>query len=122
MNEGTYGKALALYLQEKLKGRGYNAPFFCCEDWGWWIELKDVPFVFGVCIYCGPEHGELSDLFCTDGATSAKKWSWRKFRFIDTAPWAEKLHADLVSIFQAEFEIHIVSTTLDSPYPEEDDK
>ena len=122
VNEGMYGKALALYLQEKLKERGYNAPFFCCEDWGWWIELKDAPFVFGVCIYCGQEHGELLDLFCTDGATSAKKWSWRKFRFIDTAPWAEKLFADLVSIFQVDPEIHIVSTTLDSPYPEEDDR
>jgi hypothetical protein len=49
-----YGKALAQYLQLKLGERGYDAPFICCEDWGWWVELK-APFTFGVCIYCGPE-------------------------------------------------------------------
>ena len=35
VNEGMYGKALAQYLQAKLTGRGYEAPFVCCEDWGW---------------------------------------------------------------------------------------
>src|SRR5262249_50837217 len=67
VNEGTYGKALAEYLTEKLRERGYYAPFFCCEDWGWWVELKGVPFVFGVCIY-GRELGEGQlDLYVTDG-------------------------------------------------------
>ena len=119
MNEGMYGKALAQYLQGKLKERGYNAPFFCCEDWGWWVELKNAPFVFGVCIYCGPEEKKPLDLFCTDGATSAKKWSWRKFNFIDTTPWVVKLHEDLVLIFQADPEVQVVSTSLDSPFAEE---
>ena len=50
LNEGTYGKALAEYLQAELAKRGYDAPFVCCEDWGWWVELK-APFTFGVCIY-----------------------------------------------------------------------
>jgi hypothetical protein len=117
VNEGMYGKALAQYLQDKLKARGYDARFICCEDWGWWVELKGVPFVFGVCIYCGPEPGEILDLFCTDGATSVRKWSWSKFRMIDTTPWVAKLHEDLVSIFRADPEIQLVSTSLDSPFP-----
>ena len=119
VNEGMYGKALAQYLQEKLKGRGYNAPFFCCEDWGWWVELKNAPFTFGVCIYCGPEMDGPFDLFCTDGATARRKWSWRNFRFIDTAPWVVKLHDDLVSIFQADPDVTVISTNLDSPFAEE---
>ena len=49
MNEGTYGKALARYLQEKLQERGCLAPFVGCENWGWWVELKNAPFTFGVC-------------------------------------------------------------------------
>jgi len=52
VNEGMYGKALAEYLQAKLRDRGYDAPFICCEDWGWWVELR-APFTFGVCISAG---------------------------------------------------------------------
>jgi hypothetical protein len=70
-------------------------------------------------IYCGPETAGLLDLFCTDGATAPKKWSWGKFRFIDTTPWVEKLHGDLVSIFRADPEVELVSTCCDSPFPED---
>jgi hypothetical protein len=119
VNEGMYGKALAEYLQARLKERGYSAPFIACEDWGWWVELKTAPFTFGVCIYCGPESKEPLDLFCTDGATGPRKWSWRRFRFIETRPWTEKLHQDLVSIFRADPEINVISTALDSPFPED---
>ena len=116
-NEGTYGKAVAAYLQEKLKDRGYDAPSYCCEDWGWWIELKGAPFTFGVCIYCTPERDGLLDFFCTDGAVGTRKWSWRGFRFIDTTPWAERLHTDMVEIFRADPEVEVVSENLDSPFP-----
>jgi hypothetical protein len=118
VNDGMYGKALAEYLQAKLKDRGYDAPFVCCEDWGWWVELKVAPFAFGVCVYCGSEDADPLDLFCTDGAAERKSWSWRKFRFIDTAPWVEKLHEDLVSIFRADPEVMVISTSLDSPFPD----
>jgi hypothetical protein len=116
VNEGMYGKALAQYLQVKLKERGYDAPFICCEDWGWWVELKAAPFAFGVCIYCGPERAGPLDLYCTDGATAAKKWSWRTFRFVDTAPYARKLYDDLVSIFEADREVEVLSTSLAGPF------
>jgi hypothetical protein len=118
---GKYGKALAKYLQEKLKKRGYNAPFFCCEDWGWWLELKDAPFTFGVCIYYWPESDRPHDLFCADGVTSRRRWSWSKFRMIDTTPWVTKLHEDLVSIFGSDPEIELVSTSLNSPFSEDRD-
>lgn len=116
VNEGTYGKALAQYLQEKLGERGYAAPFVVCEDWGWWVDLAGAPFSFGVCIYSGPEGEGPLDLFCTDGATGARRWSWRRFRFVDTAPWVEKLHQDLLAIFRADPEVEIVATDLDSPF------
>jgi hypothetical protein len=115
VNDGMYGKALAEYLQKKLRERGYDPPFFCCEDWGWWVELKNAPFRFGVCIYCGPRGDGPLDLFCTDGATGQWKWSWRRFRFVDTTTWVDKLHADLVSVFRADPDVEIISTCLDSP-------
>jgi hypothetical protein len=120
VNDGTYGKGLAEYLQGKLREKGYVTPLVCCEDWGWWIELK-APFAFGVCIYCDPDSKDILDLFCTDGATSDKKWSWAKLRFIDTTPWVKKLHEDLVSIFQADKEVELVSTCLDEPFTQRPD-
>ena len=116
VNEDMYGKALAEYLQTKLRDRDYEAPFIACEDWGWWVELKAAPFTFGVCICCGPVTEGPLDLFCTDGATGPRKWSWRRFRFVETAPWVEKLHEDLVSIFRADSEVETLSTSLDSPF------
>lgn len=99
VNDGTYGKALAEYLRTKLIERGYAAPYVCCEDWGWWVELKTAPFAFGVCIY-GIERPDGSlDLCCTDGAAGPRCWNWKQFRFLDTRLWAEKLHADLLAIF-----------------------
>ncbi len=120
VNEGMYGKALAEYLQSKLQERGYAAPFVCCEDWGWWVELKTAPFTFGVCIYCGPDREGPLDLFCTDGAMARKKWSWRRFRFVDTTPYVNKLHEDLVSIFRADSEVQVLATDLDSPFVDDD--
>ena len=40
-NEGTYGKALAQYLESRLKERSYDVPFIGCEDWGWWVAVRD---------------------------------------------------------------------------------
>jgi hypothetical protein len=108
VNDGMYGKALAQYVQWKLRERNYDAPFVCCEDWGWWVELKTAPFTFGVCIYSGPQEDGPVDFVCTDGAPTAKKWSWRKLRCIDTSPWVNKLHDDLVAIFEADKDIRLI--------------
>ena len=108
VNDGMFGKALGQYLQAKLSDRGYDAPFVCCEDWGWWVELKTAPFKFGVCIYSGPEEDGPTDFVCTDGAVGRQKWSWRRLRFVDTSPWVEKLQEDLLAVFQADEAIEIV--------------
>ena len=116
VNEGMYGKAVAQYLQTKLQDRGYKVPFFCCEDWGWWVELKNAPFGFGVCIYSGPERDGPLDFFCTDNIHGQKKWSWSRFRFLDTSPWVKKLHEDMVAIFRADPEVELVNTECEDPF------
>lgn len=100
VNDGMYGKALSIYLQEELKACGYDVPFFCCEDWGWWVEIKSFPFVLGFCIYSGEKNKEEMEYAISDGAISEKKWNWRKFRFIDTAPYVKKLIHDVLKILQ----------------------
>ena len=115
VNDGMYGKALAEYLQAQLTDRGYDAPFVCCEDWGWWVELKTVSFTFGVCIYSKLEGNGPAEFACTDGATAARKWSWKTFRFVDTSPWVRQLHEDLMAIFQADGEVEIIGISEEFP-------
>ncbi|MEM1069461.1 MAG: hypothetical protein AAGI63_11235 [Planctomycetota bacterium] len=115
INEHMYGKSLCQYLQTKLQDFGYDAPFVCCEDWGWWVELNAAPFAFGVCVYSGDEKDGVREFACTDGATGSKKWSWRKFGFIDTSPWVDSLIDDLVSIFEADEDIEIVGLLEEFP-------
>lgn len=112
VNPEMYGKAVAQYLQEKLRDRGYEVPFFCNEDWGWFVKLKDAPFDFGVCIYCWPAKDRPMDFFCTDSAVGPRQWSWRRFRFVDTRPWVQKLHEDMVAIFRGDPDVEVVSTEL----------
>ncbi len=115
INDGAYGKALAEHLREQLADRGYDAPFTCCEDWGWWVELKNAPFSFGVCVYSGQEEDGPIDFACNDGAAGPKIWSWKKFRFIDTTPWSKRLHEDLIAIFQTDEDIEIIGVTEEFP-------
>lgn len=111
-----YGKALAEYLQVKLKERGYASPFVCCEDWGWWVELESAPFTFGVCIYSRPSEAGPVEFACADGATGPRKWSWKKFRFLDTKPWVQKLREDLMAIFRADRDIQVIGTSDEFPF------
>lgn len=116
VNEGTYGKALSEYLKEKLTKIGYDIPFFCCEDWGWWIEIKNKPISFGICIYSSGNKEKILDFFCTDSLFSEKVWSWRKFKYINMKPYIDKLHNDLISIFENDKDVELISTSLEEPF------
>jgi hypothetical protein len=116
VNDGTYGKALALYLQTKLQALGYEPSLVCCEDWGWWITLSGFPFTFGVCIYSLPADDNPTQFVCSDGATGSTAWSWKSWRFLDTTPAVDKLHADLLATFRADNEIEIVGVTEEFPF------
>ncbi len=123
VNEGMYGKALAEYLLTRLRDAGYDAPFLCCEDWGWWVELKGFPFTFGVCIHGCLLQSGLLDLYVTDSATaSERQWSWRRFRMINTGAAAARarLHADLLRIFNDDTEVEVLATDLDSPFVDDE--
>jgi hypothetical protein len=110
VNEGLVGKALALYLQEKLRRLGRDVPFVCCEDWGWWVELAGTPFRFGVCVYSLPCDGDRAEFCCSDGARAERIWNWRTFGWIETAPWAEALHGELLAIFREDPEVELLGS------------
>lgn len=120
VNEGMYGKALAQYLQAELGSRHYDAPFICCEDWGWWVELKAEQGHAGVCVYCHKLNEQRdpplpTHYVVTEGALSRKKWSWSRFRFIDIGAWVDQLHTDLLTILELDPDIEVLGTSQEFP-------
>ncbi len=108
INEGTYGKALAIHLQEGLQRRGWTAPSYCCEDWGWWVEVKGQPFGLGLCIYCLEQDDERLDLWVTVEPAAGRRWSWSRFRFVDTTAAVERLFAELTVLLTNDSDIEVL--------------
>jgi hypothetical protein len=110
VNEGMYGKALARYLQTALNDRGYEARFVCCEDWGWWLDVRVMGNLLGVCIYSDStiDGRPPTNFVCTDGCFKRHRWNWRRFRFVDISNLIAKLHEDLLDIFYTDPEIEVV--------------
>jgi hypothetical protein len=119
VNPGTYGKALSLYIQEKLAAKGHSVPFVCAEDWGWWVELKDSPVKGGVAVYCGPATNGGYDFACLLGFSGAKKWSWKKFGSLDLTAYLAGLFNDLLTTFQDDPEVEVVGVTEECPVGED---
>ena len=115
VNPGMYGRALSLYLQEKLAEKGHVVPTFNSEDWGWWVEVTGPPLPFGVCVYCGETYEGILEFACMVGLISRTKWSWKQWKKVDAAPWAQKLFDDLVAIFESDPQIELVAITEDCP-------
>ncbi len=116
VNEGMYGKSLALYLQSKLAENGYKTPSVVCEDWGWWVEVAEIDFTCEIGVY-GMQMVDTDelDLCVTILTPKGKKWSWGKFRSIDTTPAVERLHQKLLQIFNADEEVAFVCESPDFP-------
>ncbi len=111
VNEGTYGKALAQYLQQRLDELGYETPFVCCEDWGWWVEIKGQPFTLGLCIYGMETADDSLDLCFQVSAAPERRWSWTQLKFIDRAPRVEQLNHDLKDIVESDSAIEVLGYT-----------
>lgn len=118
VNEGMYGKSIAIYLEEKLKAAGYTVPFYCCEDWGWWVEISDQGCQCGAAIY-GRLDEKTNQLLASVTAwpQPEKVWSWRRFRSIDYTPLAQKIYADVLHIFKTDADVQVIAIN-DNPFME----
>ncbi len=116
VNKGFYGKALCQYLQDKLTKAGYQVPFYCCEDWGWWVELKGPGTPMGLLVYCMPEQkGDPKKYAIMSSITDEKMWSWRKLRKIEVGASVKKVMDDLEQLLKEDKEID--SVTRHDEYP-----
>ncbi len=116
VNEGTYGKACAQYMQTHLASRGYSIPCVVCEDWGWCVEVKGLEFTCGIGVY-GMQIDDSDDLdLCVTVLTpKGKKWNWTKLRWIDTSADVNRLHDTMRSIFEDDVDVTIVGESPDFP-------
>jgi hypothetical protein len=116
-NPGTYGKSLVDYLQTKLEARGYEIPFTVAEDFGWWIELKtDLSAPTNIALRRSHEDSGIAD-FAIALDNSPRKWSWKRFRFVDLGAFQEKLAVDVFDILTSDPDIEFVAEHFDD-YPE----
>ncbi|MES2505499.1 MAG: hypothetical protein V4599_02275 [Verrucomicrobiota bacterium] len=118
VNEGTYGKALAEYLAVHLRDQGYEVPFTCCEDWGWWVEIVGQPFSLGCCVYGASDSPDSPDLCVKVSRDPERKWNFFRFKMIDTSARVEKLFSDLKAIFEADQEVQVLGYPEDFPLSE----
>lgn len=117
VNEGMYGKALCLYLQQKLPQIGVQVPSFCSEDWGWWIDAEINNFKMGLCLYSdydAQSHPEKYSILSS--VRSAKKWSWSKLRKIDLSSNVNHIMDGVEKVFREDTDIRVVKRLDDGPF------
>ncbi len=116
VNEGTYGKAFALYLRDALVQNGFQATQVACEDWGWWVTVAGLPFSCGIGIYgMRIDDSDMLDLCVTVLTPRGKQWSWGRFRLVDTTADVDRLHEAIREICADDDEVTIVAETPDFP-------
>jgi hypothetical protein len=116
-NPGTYGKSLVDYLQTKLEAKGYEIPFSVAEDFGWWIEIKtQLAAPTNIVLRRSHEDSGIAD-FGIAVDNSPRKWSWKRFRFVDLSAFQEKLAADVFKILSSDADIEFVAEHFDD-YPD----
>ncbi len=103
-------------MRDHLVVNGYDAADVVCEDWGWWVTIAGLPFTCGIGIY-GMRIADSDglDLCATVLAPRGRKWSWSRFRFVDTTAEIDRLHAAIRGIFNADDDVVVVAETPDFP-------
>jgi hypothetical protein len=117
VNPRMYGKALCLYLESVLPDAGVTVPFFCAEDWGWWLEVAHGAFTMGLCIYSDPaaekDPGRYAIL---PSIHDARQWSWSKFRRVDKSANVLGLMAIVERVLRQDSDIAAVTRHDDYPW------
>jgi len=93
-----------------------NVPSFCCEDWGWWVEVKSNDIEMGLCVYSDPESGDDPTRYAImSSITEGKKWVWSKFRKIDVTQDVTRIMDSVEKLFKSDSEVTQVSRHDDYP-------
>ncbi len=117
-NPGTYGKFLVDYIKANLEKQDYIIPFTVAEDFGWWIQIKtDLSAPTHIALRRSHEESGSAD-FAIAVDNSPKKWSWKRFRFVDLSDIQEKLAIDVHNILKSNPDIELLALDFDN-YPDQ---
>ncbi|MEI6516728.1 MAG: hypothetical protein WCO77_12195 [bacterium] len=104
INPGLWGKRLAEYFIENLKGTGIDTEEIIPEDWGWYIPIKNEGFRLAIC--CGHQYGDSDEFLCF---TEPSNPIIRKlFRKIDASEQLGRVIAAMSQILASDPEIREV--------------
>jgi len=104
INPGLWGKRLAEYFVEKLKGTGIDTEEIIPEDWGWYIPIKNYGFRLAIC--CGHQNGDDNEFLCfTEPATPIIK---KLFKNIDATEQLTRLVNAMDRVLRADPDIRNV--------------
>ena len=107
INPGLWGRRLAEYFVERLKGTGFETKEIIPEDWGWYIPIKNDGFRLAIC--CGHQYGEDDEFLCfTEPATPIIK---KLFKKIDATERLGRLVAIMEEILEADPGIRSIEWT-----------
>ena len=116
-NEHMYGKALCKYLESELPTVGIDVPFFCNEDWGWWLEVQRGAFKMGLCIYSDPDaRGDPERYAVMPSMKNGKSWSWSRFSTVDVAKDVLEVIDVVAKLLTSDKDIPIVTRHDDYPF------
>jgi len=101
INPGLWGKRLAEYLVDKLRGTELQTEEIVAEDWGWYIPIKNDGFRLGIC--CGHQQDADDNFMCfTEPTTPIIK---KLFRKIDATAELNRIVAELARILASDPDI-----------------
>jgi hypothetical protein len=104
INPGVWGKRLAEYFVERLKGQGIETEEIIPEDWGWYVPIKNDGFRLAIC--CGHQDGDDDEFLCfTEPATPVIK---KFFKKIDATEQLGRLVTAMETIIASDSEIRNV--------------
>jgi len=107
INPGLWGKRLAEYFVERLKGTGIETEEIIPEDWGWYIPIKNEGFRLAIC--CGHQNGDDDEFLCfTDPATPIIR---KLFKKIDATHELTRVVTAMEKILSSDPEIANVEWT-----------
>lgn len=115
VNPGTYGKSFAEFIQQSLDKAGFDVPFICCEDWGWWVEVALPQKRIGITCYRNHDDNRECDFVCSPSPEKNRVWIWSKFRFVDIGDDLEAVVTTLRDAFANDPEIEYLGETDEMP-------
>lgn len=118
VNPRTFGKALAQYLANQLKQRGFRIPACVAEDFGWWIEVAAPVGSSSITVRRAQDEPIGVADFAIAVSSATRKWSWRRFRYVDLMEINSQLSEDIGTILRADDAIEIVALDFES-YPDD---